>query len=248
MRNTAIKRLLDQFPDPLFHEYVHGIVDGKGNDMSIQQVNIRISSILVMNRLHQSGEDLAKARDEIRSYVRSLPLLALFRFTKNYPVKVPVMDLIREGELALGEAVDRGLENKPAFSSSFPVKGFYSSACNYIYEQMRLYAADHEPNLQMVNPLKFDEFTPPSCEEADKNLIHEGLAKTLNGLIEQKLPYRYQIIVQHAYGLNGLKERTLEEIGDQMGLTRERVRQLRERSVAILRECADNQILRQYLG
>ena len=43
-------------------------------------------------------------------------------------------------------------------------------------------------------------------------------------------------------------EKGLEEIGDQLGLTRERVRQIREKSIAKLRDSGNAKILMKYLG
>ena len=46
----------------------------------------------------------------------------------------------------------------------------------------------------------------------------------------------------------GCHEKGLEEIGDQLGLTRERVRQIREKSIAKLRDSGNARILMKYLG
>jgi RNA polymerase primary sigma factor len=54
-------------------------------------------------------------------------------------------------------------------------------------------------------------------ERADLNLVRELLPK---------LPRREEIILRHRFGLDGKNERTLEQIGSKLGLTRERIRQL----------------------
>ena len=41
---------------------------------------------------------------------------------------------------------------------------------------------------------------------------------------------------------------TLEEIGDKFGLTRERVRQIKEKAIRHLRQKAQSQLLKSYLG
>ncbi len=50
------------------------------------------------------------------------------------------------------------------------------------------------------------------------------------------------------YGLNGQKSFTLEEIGELYGLTRERVRQIKERSLRRLRKSVNRNALKSYLG
>jgi RNA polymerase primary sigma factor len=46
----------------------------------------------------------------------------------------------------------------------------------------------------------------------------------------------------------GCQEMTLEEIGDQFGLTRERVRQIKEKAIRKLRNNSKNKLLKVYLG
>ena len=51
----------------------------------------------------------------------------------------------------------------------------------------------------------------------------------------KKLPSRGQKIIIYYYGLNGEKEKNLEEIGAELGITKERVRQIKEQCLKILR-------------
>jgi RNA polymerase primary sigma factor len=64
-------------------------------------------------------------------------------------------------------------------------------------------------------------------ERADLSLLRELLPK---------LPRREEIILRHRFGLDGKNERTLEEIGDKLGLTRERIRQLQTIALNRLRK------------
>ncbi|MDG2451195.1 MAG: sigma factor-like helix-turn-helix DNA-binding protein, partial [Saprospiraceae bacterium] len=50
------------------------------------------------------------------------------------------------------------------------------------------------------------------------------------------------------YGLNGKRAMTLEEIGEMYGLTRERVRQIKERSIRRLRKSVNKNDLKSFLG
>ena len=58
---------------------------------------------------------------------------------------------------------------------------------------------------------------------------------------------RERSIIEAFFGI-GQPEMTLEEIGDKYGLTRERVRQIKEKAIRRLRHNTDNQLLKSYLG
>jgi RNA polymerase primary sigma factor len=63
----------------------------------------------------------------------------------------------------------------------------------------------------------------------------------------QTLNERERRVVTAYYGI-GQPEMTLEEIGHKYGLTRERVRQIKEKAIRHLRADAKNKILKAYLG
>lgn len=81
----------------------------------------------------------------------------------------------------------------------------------------------------------------------DKGVDHESMAQELNAVLERVLKDREITIIRECFGI-GCNELGLEEIGDQLGLTRERVRQIREKSIAKLRESGQVRILMKYLG
>ena len=71
----------------------------------------------------------------------------------------------------------------------------------------------------------------PCFEESyDCAALHQALHNSLDSLDE-----REQLIVRSYYGLQGLDPMTLEQIGEILGLTRERVRQLRDRALERVR-------------
>lgn len=81
----------------------------------------------------------------------------------------------------------------------------------------------------------------------DKQVDHESMAMELKQVLGQVLKERERQIVCACFGI-GEPEKGLEEIGDKMGLTRERVRQIREKSISKLRESRYVKILMKYLG
>ena len=81
----------------------------------------------------------------------------------------------------------------------------------------------------------------------DKGVDHESMAQELRAVLDKALKERERKILCACYGI-GETEKGLEEIGDKMGLTRERVRQIREKSITKLRESGNIKILAKYLG
>lgn len=81
---------------------------------------------------------------------------------------------------------------------------------------------------------------------ADEDLLEEGLKKEIEQLLVS-LSEREQIILRGYFGINQ-REMSLEEIGEQTGLTRERVRQLKEKAIKRLRCNAIGDSLKGYLG
>ncbi len=82
---------------------------------------------------------------------------------------------------------------------------------------------------------------------ADRQVDYESMAKELESVLRNVLKEREITIVRECFGI-GCHEKGLEEIGDQLGLTRERVRQIREKSIVKLRESGYAKLLIKYLG
>ncbi|HXK76488.1 MAG TPA: sigma-70 family RNA polymerase sigma factor [Bacteroidaceae bacterium] len=81
---------------------------------------------------------------------------------------------------------------------------------------------------------------------ADSNLVKESLRREIERALSQ-LVDREREILQLFFGI-GDKEMTLEEIGDKFNLTRERVRQIKEKAIRKLRQDDRNTLLKSYLG
>jgi RNA polymerase primary sigma factor len=81
---------------------------------------------------------------------------------------------------------------------------------------------------------------------ADRTLMNESLAKEIDRALET-LSERESDIVKMFFGI-GNQEMTLEEIGDRFDLTRERVRQIKEKAIRRLRQNSRSNLLKSYLG
>ena len=81
---------------------------------------------------------------------------------------------------------------------------------------------------------------------ADKALVMESLREEISRAL-RTLNERERNIIECFFGINN-PEMTLEEIGDKFGLTRERVRQIKEKAIRRLRHNTKNRVLKAYLG
>ena len=82
---------------------------------------------------------------------------------------------------------------------------------------------------------------------ADASLNNESLSKEIDRALDSLLTERERDIIKMFFGL-GMQEMTLEEIGLKFGLTRERVRQIKEKAIRRLRNNSKNKLLKVYLG
>lgn len=80
----------------------------------------------------------------------------------------------------------------------------------------------------------------------DSELVRESLREEIKNLLKM-LNDRERMIISMFFGI-GRPEMTLEEISNQTGLTRERVRQIKEKAIRRLRANTNNKILASYLG
>jgi RNA polymerase primary sigma factor len=81
---------------------------------------------------------------------------------------------------------------------------------------------------------------------ADNTLVNESLSREIDRALST-LTDREKEIIQMFFGI-GMQEMTLEEIGDRFGLTRERVRQIKEKAIRRLKQNQRSKLLKSYLG
>ncbi len=81
---------------------------------------------------------------------------------------------------------------------------------------------------------------------ADRALINESLIREIERALAT-LTERERDIIKLFFGI-GVQEMTLEEIGEKFGLTRERVRQIKEKAIRRLRHTSRSKLLKSYLG
>ncbi len=99
-----------------------------------------------------------------------------------------------------------------------------------------------EEGNSLLDVLESDRYAPP-----DDNLMQESLQVEIDKVLSTLKPREAEIIRLY-FGLDGDRPLTLEEIGEHFKLTRERVRQIKEKALRRLRHRSRLEPLRKYLG
>ncbi len=94
----------------------------------------------------------------------------------------------------------------------------------------------------MYDVLRSEEAITPETE-----LLYESLRREIDRAIST-LTAREADVIRLYFGLNGSHPMTLEEIGEKFDLTRERVRQIKEKAIRRLKHTSRSKILKSYLG
>ena len=109
-------------------------------------------------------------------------------------------------------------------------------------------------HVSMDAPLKegetsslYDVLNSNESPKPDRDLMHQSLYTEINRALETLSP-READVVRLYYGIGDQQSMTLEEIGSTFDLTRERVRQIREKAIRKLRHTSKSKILKSYLG
>jgi RNA polymerase primary sigma factor len=95
-------------------------------------------------------------------------------------------------------------------------------------------------NSRLVDIIDDDEPGP------DSGLINNSLKDDITNILHD-LSSREAKILKLYFGLNGEKQHTLEDVGREFKLTRERIRQIKEKALKKLQHGSHSELLRQYL-
>ncbi len=93
----------------------------------------------------------------------------------------------------------------------------------------------------------YDVLRAGDTPNPDKELMVESLRTEIERALST-LSEREADVIRLYYGLNGNHPLTLEEIGETFGLTRERVRQIKEKAIRRMKHTSRSKILKKYLG
>jgi RNA polymerase primary sigma factor len=103
------------------------------------------------------------------------------------------------------------------------------------------------PLIEGENSNLYDVLNSGESPNPDKSLLHESLKIEILRALETLTPREAEVLKLY-FGLGDAHPMTLEEIGETFDLTRERVRQIKEKAIRRLKHTSRSKILRTYLG
>ena len=104
----------------------------------------------------------------------------------------------------------------------------------------RPFVQDEEDNM-------YDVLLNEDAPSPDKELLRDSLRKEIDRALNT-LTQREADIIRLFFGVNGKHEHTLGEIGEKLNLTRERIRQIKEKAIRRLKHTTRCRVLKTYLG
>ncbi|ULC59365.1 RNA polymerase sigma factor RpoD/SigA [Flaviramulus sp. BrNp1-15] len=93
----------------------------------------------------------------------------------------------------------------------------------------------------------YDVITSSEAPRPDADLMKSSLNVEVNRALDT-LSEKEAEVIRHYYGISKRQPMSLQEIGDEFGLTRERVRQIKEKGIRRLRHASKSKVLKTYLG
>jgi RNA polymerase primary sigma factor len=156
----------------------------------------------------------------------------------------------------VGEAnkINRSISDLEQQLERPPTEDDVSDLAGHTIENVKLLMNSRTRHVSMDAPLAtdgetnlYDVFLDENSSKPDAGLISESLEKNLDRSLKS-ISEREAEIIRKFYGLNGRNEQTLDEIAKDLDLTRERVRQIKERAEHKLKQSSRAKLLRKYLG
>lgn len=156
--------------------------------------------------------------------------------------KVTILNKMRKANAKL----EQELEREPTSSELGDIVGIST-------EEVDAFKRFDNKHVSLDKPIDDDEerslvnvLENPDSLEADSNLISESLKSEL-GRILAKLSKREETIITMYFGLDGSKYKSLEEIGNKLELSKERVRQIKDKAIRKMRMASRRTSLKTYL-
>ena len=111
----------------------------------------------------------------------------------------------------------------------------------------RRHSSLNSPFQEGENSSLLDIIEDSEAEEPEARIMMESMSEEVNGALDT-LSERERVVLEMYFGINRDSAMTLNEIGEEFDLTRERVRQIKEKAIQRLRHRSRSKNLRRYLG
>lgn len=158
---------------------------------------------------------------------------------------LPFADIVEEGNVGLIRAIDRFDPKKDTKIISYAVWWIRKCIMEALDKKGMLDADNIDDITKQSNDIEdaYEETTmklivPEKFDLDDKQINNFSTTKQIVEELFDGIPERERLIVSDYYGLYGEEPKTLDEIGLEMNLTKERVRQLNEKALKKMRSNA----------
>ena len=151
-------------------------------------------------------------------------------------------ELISEGNVALMRSVEKfnfALGNRFSTYATYAIQRHFFRISHKSRQYRNRFASDDEPVKDRAEEVSDHE----SCSPDQVNYL-----KTLFSKFLHQLESREQQIVLARFGFNGDKPKTFRQLGTEMGVCKERIRQIQTRAIAKLRTMAEEANLERTIG
>jgi len=109
------------------------------------------------------------------------------------------------------------------------------------------YISMDAPLIQGKEENMYDVLLNEDASSSGKELLMDSLRKEIDRVLNT-LTRREADIIRLYFGLNGKNEHSLGEIGEEFNITRERIRQIKEKAIKRLKHTSRSRVLKTYLG
>src|SRR4030043_467762 len=168
---------------------------------------------------------------EARDCLINANLRFVISVAKQYQnLGLSLADLINEGNLGLIEAAQRFYEREPTILEITHAIELTLTDVTVAIKNAGRYISLDAPLVEGEEENMYDVLLSEDISSPDKELLMDSLRKKIDRALN-KLTSIEADIIRSFYGLNGKRTCSLEEIGGEFNLTRERIRQIKARAI-----------------